>query len=187
VYGCCVRAFGKTVLSWAHNSVFHPHSLLPQIWMERFPFQLLPPSLYVYLNPRLRGFSANKLSSFQVAFPFSCCFWQSVHVKLHKCFFVLGVCVDKPCELVHAPSAAARRPRLRDGATAALGCRGFAVRPSELQPCKPQLGSIPAPPPPPCVWILPIPEGSCLRLASLDQLAGLQSKPTSLRSPRTAH
>lgn len=61
--------------------------------MKCFPFQLLPPLLYVYLNARLRGFSENKLSSFQVAFPFSHCFWQSVHVKLHKCFFILGVFV----------------------------------------------------------------------------------------------
>lgn len=69
------------------------HSLLSQIRMKCFPFQLLPPLLYVYLNPGLRGFSANKLSSFQVAFPFSHCFWHSVHVKLHKCFFILGVFV----------------------------------------------------------------------------------------------
>lgn len=58
------------------------HSLLSQIRMKRFPFQLLPPSLRVYLSPRPRGFSANKLPSFQVAFPFSHCSWQPAHVKL---------------------------------------------------------------------------------------------------------
>lgn len=69
------------------------HSLLSQIRMKRFPFQLLPPSLCVYLNPQPRGFSANKLPSFQVAFPFSHCFWQPVHVKLGQRFFILAVFV----------------------------------------------------------------------------------------------
>lgn len=95
------------------------HSLLSQIRMKRFPFQLLPPSLYGYLNPRLRGFSANKLSSFQVAFPFSHCFWQSVHVKPHKCCFVLGVFVpmnlaNRYARPVQPPTAAPwTRGRLR--------------------------------------------------------------------------
>lgn len=97
--------------------------MLSQIRMKLFPFQLLPPSLYVYLNPQLGGSSAHKLSSFQVAFPFSHCFWQPVHVKLHKCFFILGVFVlinlaNQYPRCLHPP---------RDGVTAALGCKGFAV------------------------------------------------------------
>lgn len=88
--GLC--GWGTTALGKAHvpelaEVFFIPctkaHSLLSQIRMKRFPFQLLPPSLCDYLNPQLRGFSANKLPSFQVAFPFSHCFWQSVHVKLY--------------------------------------------------------------------------------------------------------
>lgn len=107
------------------------HSLLSQIRMKRFPFQLLPPSLCVYLNPQPRGFSANKLPSFQVAFPFSHCFWQPVHVKLHKWFFILGVFVLIELVNGHTPSV-----QLPGGVTASLRCGGFAVGLREFQPGK---------------------------------------------------
>lgn len=133
VQGCCVHALGKAPLPEPAEVFFIPstkaHSLLSQIRMKRFPFQLLPPSLCVYLNPQPRGFSANTLPSFQVAFPFSHCFWQSVHVKLHKWFFILGVFVLIKLVNGHTPSV-----QLPGAVTASLRCGGFAVGPREFQP-----------------------------------------------------